>query len=114
MPRSPNQRRRGWLDGAQLGKEEPHPLKAFIARVRAANPHDTVSRAPYITHTVLTGFAIPQWDYAWSVTHGREAINPAPKRFEQAPKRFEQIVRLRAQRGLPHGGLHRVFRGAER
>jgi len=86
-----------WLDGVQLGKEEPLPLKAFIARVHAANPRFTVSRVPDVTHTVLTGFAIPEWDYAWSATHGREAINPSPKRFEQ-------IIRLRANGSYPTAG----------
>lgn len=86
-----------WLDGVQLGKEEPLPLKAFIARVRAANPRYAVSRVPDITHTVLTGFAIPEWDYVWASTMGREAINPAPKRFEQ-------IIRLRANGSFPTVG----------
>ena len=78
-----------WLDGIQLGKEEPLPLTQFIRRlskVRMVPPRTApyfVLRVPDITHTVETGYPLPGWDYAWSSTHGREAINPAPARFGQ-------------------------------
>jgi hypothetical protein len=75
-----------WLDGLQLGKEEPLPLAQFVTRlsqVRMSPPRKPyyILRVPDITHTVETGFPVPAWDYAWSSTHGREAINPAPLRF---------------------------------
>lgn len=89
-----------WLDGLQLGKEEPLPLAAFIARVHAINPKLTILRIPDITHTVETGFAVPAWSYTWSSTHGREAINPAPLRFEA-------IMKLRRNGSYPTIGCAR-------
>ena len=75
-----------WLDGLQIGKEEPLPLAAFVARVAKIHKQPTpyyFLRVPDITHTVETGFPVPEWSYTWSSTHGREAINPAPLRYFQ-------------------------------
>lgn len=95
-----------WLDGLQIGKEEPLPLAAFMARVaKIHNPTPYYFlRVPDITHTVETGFPVPMWDYTWSSTHGREAINPAPIRFAE-------IIRMRANGSTPTAGYSAYSEG---
>ena len=101
-----------WLDGLQIGKEEPLPLAAFIARVASIPRHHGHSqrppyyflRVPDITHTVETGFPVPLWDYAWSSTHGREAIFTAPRRFGS-------ILRMRNNGSTPTIGYSAYSEG---
>lgn len=98
-----------WLDGLQLGKEEPLPLAQFVNRL--SQVHMSPPRKPYyilrvpdITHTVETGFPVPAWDYTWSSTHGREAIN-------LAPHRFAAIIELRANGSTPTIGYSAYSEG---
>jgi hypothetical protein len=87
----------------QIGKEEPLPLAEFMRRVGEIHDYYFL-RVPDITHTVETGFPVPMWDYAWSSTHGREAINPAPLRFEA-------IIRLRNNGSTPTVGYSAYSEG---
>lgn len=51
------------------------PADEFRARVPRRYP---VRNYNDITHSVLCGFPVPEWDFAFAVTQHREVINPRP------------------------------------
>jgi hypothetical protein len=64
-----------WLNGVVHGPG----VRASIAELRARVPQRYPIRTyPDITHTVRCSYPVPDWDPAWTFTHGREPINPRP------------------------------------
>jgi hypothetical protein len=64
-----------WLNGVVHGPG----VRVSITELRAKVPQRYAVRTyPDITHTVRSSYPIPDWDPAWTFTHGREPINPRP------------------------------------
>jgi hypothetical protein len=64
-----------WLDGIVYGPEVRIPMAQF----REMLPKSYRFRHyPDITHTRQSQFPVPDWDPAYSVSEGREPINPRP------------------------------------
>ncbi len=68
-----------WLTGVVHGPQVRMPLDEFRKAVPARYPIRTY---PDITHNRQCQHPVPDWDLAYAVTEGREAINPRP--FAQA------------------------------
>lgn len=66
--------RPGWFGGLVAGPGSP-PAPETRARL---TPRYPVRLYPDITHTVRCEFPVPWWDPAFSLTLGREPINPQP------------------------------------
>jgi hypothetical protein len=68
-----------WLGGLVAGPSSP-PL----ARTRATLPAEYGLRLyPDITHNKLSQFEVEEWDQAFALTLGREAINPRPGQYKR-------------------------------
>ena len=64
-----------WLSGVVFGPQ----VRGSIADLRARVPKRYPVRFyPDITHSVHSEFPVPDWDFAFAVTEGREGINPRP------------------------------------
>lgn len=68
-----------WLTGVVHGPQVRMPLAEFRKSVPARYP---IRSYPDITHNRQCQHPVPDWDLAYAVTEGREAINPRP--FAQA------------------------------
>ncbi|MCS6862857.1 MAG: hypothetical protein NZT92_21340, partial [Abditibacteriales bacterium] len=65
-----------WLTGVVYGPW----TRDTLARTRAEVPaRYRLRHYPDITHCVRCQFPVPQWDYAFAATLGREPINPRPR-----------------------------------
>ncbi len=64
-----------WLNGVIHGPGVRVSLAELRAKVPSRYPIRTY---PDITHTVRCSYPVPDWDPAWTFTHGREPINPRP------------------------------------
>ncbi|MDX2267719.1 MAG: hypothetical protein NW208_06405 [Bryobacter sp.] len=68
-----------WLGGLVAGPSSP-PL----ARTRNRLPAQYGLRLyPDLTHNKLAQFEVPEWDQAYALTLGREAINPRPAQYTE-------------------------------
>ena len=68
-------RQPGWLTGVVFGPQ----VRGSIADLRARVPKRYPIRFyPDITHSVHSEFPVPDWDYVFAATEGREGINPRP------------------------------------
>lgn len=73
-----------WLGGIVFGPWVKIPIEEIRARVNSAIP---IRNYPDITHSLACQYPVPDWDMAWAITAGREAVNPRPvdqKRFHNA------------------------------
>ena len=67
--------RPAWLTGVVYGPQ----IRDTLAQVRAAVPKRyPIRHYPDITHSRQCQYPVPDWDAAYSVTEGREVINPQP------------------------------------
>ncbi len=65
-----------WLSGVAYGPQTRIPLPELRAKVPARYP---IRDYPDITHSLRCQYPVPDWDVAYSVTAGREPINPRPR-----------------------------------
>jgi hypothetical protein len=64
-----------WLGGIVFGPW----VKVPIERIRKiVNPSIPIRNYPDITHSIASQYPESDWDPAWAVTLGREAVNPRP------------------------------------
>lgn len=64
-----------WLSGVVYGPQ----IRDSLAQVRAGVPKRyPIRHYPDITHSRQCQYPVPDWDVAYSVTEGREVINPRP------------------------------------
>jgi hypothetical protein len=64
-----------WLTGVVFGPQ----IRGSIADLRERVPKRYPIRFyPDITHSMHAEYPVPDWDYAFATTEGREAINPRP------------------------------------
>jgi len=69
----------GWLSGVVYGPQ----VRVSLPELRASVPKRyPIRHYPDITHSRQCQYPVPNWDVAFSVTEGREGINPRP--FEEA------------------------------
>jgi hypothetical protein len=64
-----------WLGGIVFGPWVKLTLEEIKSRMPAGIP---IRNYPDITHSFACQYPVPDWDKAWGVTLGREAINPRP------------------------------------
>jgi hypothetical protein len=65
-----------WLNGIVFGPQ----TRVSLASLRASVPRRyPIRHYPDITHTVRSQYMVPDWDFAYAVTLGREPINPRPR-----------------------------------
>jgi len=64
-----------WLSGVVYGPQ----IRVSLLELRAAVPKRyPIRHYPDITHSRQCQYPVPDWDVAYSVTQGREGINPRP------------------------------------
>jgi hypothetical protein len=64
-----------WLTGIVYGPQVRLPLGDLRAKIPARYP---IRDYPDITHSRHCQYPVPNWDLAYALTEGREAINPRP------------------------------------
>ena len=64
-----------WLTGVVFGPQVRGSIDELRARVPKKYP---VRFYPDITHSIHSEFPVPDWDFAFATTEGREVINPRP------------------------------------
>jgi hypothetical protein len=64
-----------WLAGLVFGPQVYGSLEEFRAQTPKRYP---VRFYPDITHSIHAEFPVPDWDFAFATTQGREVINPRP------------------------------------
>lgn len=65
-----------WLGGIVYGPWVKVPIDQIRKIVKPSIP---IRNYPDITHSIAAQYPEPDWDPAWAVTLGREAVNPRPK-----------------------------------
>ena len=70
-----NREQPAWLSGVVFGPQIRMGLPELRAKVPQKYP---IRHYPDITHSRQCQYFVPDWDVAWSVTEGREVINPRP------------------------------------
>jgi hypothetical protein len=64
-----------WLTGVVYGPQ----VRGTIQELRAAVPRRyAIRHYPDITHSRQSQYPVPEWDWAYAITEGREGINPRP------------------------------------
>jgi hypothetical protein len=66
---------RAYLTGVVNGPHVAIPLKDLVESLPAGYP---VRQYPDIGHSLSCQYSIPNWSFAWAMTHGRQAVNPMP------------------------------------
>jgi hypothetical protein len=81
-----------WLSGIVFGPQVRGSIDELRERVPKRYP---VRFYPDITHSMHSEFPVPDWDFAFATTEGREGINPRPlgeaaifRRYQAASKGF--------------------------
>jgi hypothetical protein len=64
-----------WLSGIVFGPQTMYSLPEIRERIPRRYP---IRLYPDITHSVHSQFPVPDWDFAFAETEGREGINPRP------------------------------------
>jgi hypothetical protein len=65
-----------WLSGVVYGPQ----VRVSLPQLRkAVPPRYPIRDYPDITHSLRCQYAVPDWDVAYSLTEGREVINPRPR-----------------------------------
>ena len=79
-----DQKQPDWLGGLVAGPSSPP-----VARTRARlNARYKVRLYPDLTHNKICQYQVPNWDQAYALTLGREAVNPRPAEFALAHNRY--------------------------
>jgi hypothetical protein len=65
-----------WLTGVVFGPQVRVPLPELRRAIPARFP---IRDYPDITHSLRCQYPVPDWDVAYSLTEGREVINPRPR-----------------------------------
>jgi len=68
-------RQPAWLTGIVFGPQQRISLRALRAAVPRRYP---IRHYPDITHSLHSQYPVPDWDFAYAATEGREVINPRP------------------------------------
>jgi hypothetical protein len=64
-----------WLSGIVFGPQMRMSLPELRDRIPKRYP---IRHYPDITHSLSSQFPVPDWDFAYALTEGREVINPRP------------------------------------
>ncbi|GAB3330687.1 hypothetical protein GCM10027299_35730 [Larkinella ripae] len=64
-----------WFGGVVFGPWVKMPVQEIR---KVVNPSIPIRHYPDITHNYSSQYPVPHWDLAWSMTCGRESINPRP------------------------------------
>ena len=98
-----------------------HPARRPLRRGSVSRNLTKLRLYPDLTHNKLCQYEVPQWDQAYALTLGREAVNPRPGRvcrhpqslcalqrrlyllLRRCPRRCEQDRVQRARLGSRHG-----------
>jgi hypothetical protein len=81
------EKRPEWLAGLVVGPSSPP-----AASSRKQMPASYKLRLyPDLTHNKLSQFEVPDWDQAYALTLGREAVNPRPAEFASICNRFAPL-----------------------
>ncbi|MFD1143320.1 hypothetical protein ACFQ4C_19485 [Larkinella insperata] len=64
-----------WFGGVVFGPWVKIPVQEIRKLVKPSIP---IRHYPDITHNYSSQYPVPHWDLAWSMTLGRESINPRP------------------------------------
>jgi hypothetical protein len=81
------EKRPEWLGGLVVGPSSPP-----AASTRRLLPAPYKLRLyPDLTHNKLSQFEVPDWDQAYALTLGREAVNPRPAEFALICNRFAPL-----------------------
>ena len=65
-----------WLSGVVYGPQ----VRVSLPELRKAVPSRySIRDYPDVTHSMRCQYAVPDWDVAYSLTEGREVINPRPR-----------------------------------
>ncbi|MCX6915450.1 MAG: hypothetical protein NT167_20795 [Verrucomicrobia bacterium] len=81
------EKRPEWLAGLVVGPSSP---PAAATRQRLPAPYK-LRLYPDVTHNKLSQFEVPDWDQAYALTLGREAVNPRPAEFAAIHNRFAPL-----------------------
>jgi len=81
------QNRPVWLAGLVVGPSSP---PAAATRQRLPAPYK-LRLYPDVTHNKLSQFEVPDWDQAYALTLGREAVNPRAAEFAAIHNRFAPL-----------------------
>jgi len=73
-----------WFAGLVAGPSSP---PAALTRQRLPKPYK-LRLYPDLTHNKLCQYEVPQWDQAYALTLGREAVNPRPAEFAGIHNRY--------------------------
>jgi hypothetical protein len=64
-----------WLSGIVFGPQNMYGLPELRERIPKRYP---IRFYPDITHSTHSQYPVPDWDYPFAITEGRETINPRP------------------------------------
>ncbi len=78
-----------WLSGIVFGPQIRISLPELRAKVPKRYP---IRRYPDITHSRQCQYPVPDWDLAYALTEGREAINPRPIQEAQIFHRYQDYA----------------------
>lgn len=82
-----DQKQPDWLGGLVAGPSSPP-----IARTRARlNSRYGLRLYPDLTHNKICQYQVPNWDQAYALTLGREAVNPRPAEFALVHNRYAAL-----------------------
>jgi hypothetical protein len=79
-----------WLSGVVYGPQVRGSLQELRERTPARYP---VRFYPDITHSLHAEFPVPDWDFAFATTEGRETINPRPLGEAAIFRRYQAYFR---------------------
>lgn len=76
-----------WFGGIVAGPSSP-PIPETRRRLRA----DVKLRLyPDVTHNKISQYEVPEWDQAYALTLGREAVNPRPAEYAAIHNRYQSM-----------------------
>jgi hypothetical protein len=76
-----------WLDGVVFGPAVTTTLEKLRQQVPDRFP---IRLYPDITHSMKCQYKVPNWDAAFGLTEGREAINPRPEGYAKIFRQSQQ------------------------
>jgi len=78
-----------WLSGLVFGPQVYGSLEEFRADTPKKYP---IRFYPDITHSIHSEFPVPDWDFAYAFTEGRETINPRPMDETAIFRRYQHFA----------------------